>query len=219
MTGSCCPLAGSCLLPRRIPADDRDVNRALLVIDVQESFQRLPLWRTMSHPDIAESVSRLVDHARAEGDLVVWMLHSEPGSGGVFDPVNGHLRLLGGLAPEEGEPTVVKTSHNAFTSTNLDQTLTRRGVRELAVCGIRTEQCCETTARVGSDLGYDVSFVIDATSTNPVAHRDAPADRGVEDLLADPRTLRTEEIIARTEYALAGRFASIRTVAEVTGVR
>lgn len=195
------------------------MNRALLVIDVQESFQRLPLWRTMSHPDIAESVSRLVDHARAEGDLVVWMLHSEPGSGGVFDPVNGHLRLLGGLAPDEGEPTVVKTSHNAFTSTNLDQTLTRRGVRELAVCGIRTEQCCETTARVGSDLGYDVSFVIDATSTNPVAHRDAPADRSVEDLLADPRTLRTEEIIARTEYALAGRFASIRTVAEVTGVR
>lgn len=219
MTGSCCPLAGSCLLPRPVPAEDRDVNRALLVIDVQESFQRLPLWRTMSHPDIAESVSRLVDHARAEGDLVVWMLHSEPGSGGAFDPVNGHLRLLGGLTPDEGEPTVVKTSHNAFTSTNLDQTLTRRGVRELAVCGIRTEQCCETTARVGSDLGYDVSFVIDATSTNPVAHRDAPADRGVEDLLADPRTLRTEEIIARTEYALAGRFASIRTVAEVTGVR
>ncbi|MBQ0927615.1 isochorismatase family protein [Saccharopolyspora endophytica] len=219
MTGSCGRVAGSCLLPRRVPAEDRGVNRALLVIDVQESFQRLPLWRTMSHPDIAESVSRLVDHARAEGDLVVWMLHSEPGSGGVFDPVNGHLRLLGGLTPDEGEPTVVKTSHNAFTSTNLDQTLTRRGVRELAVCGIRTEQCCETTARVGSDLGYDVSFVIDATSTNPVAHRDAPADRGVEDLLADPRTLRTEEIIARTEYALAGRFASIRTVAEVTGVR
>ncbi|GAB3694155.1 isochorismatase family protein [Saccharopolyspora tripterygii] len=172
----------------------------------------------MSDPAVAQPVSRLVEHARAESDLVVWMLHSEPGSGGVFDPVNGHLRLLGGLAPIEGEPTVVKTSHNAFTSTNLDQTLTRRGVRELAVCGIRTEQCCETTARVASDLGYDVSFITEATATNPVAHRGAPADRSVADVLADPGTLHPAEIIARTEYALAGRFASIRTVAEVTGV-
>ena len=194
------------------------MSRALLVIDVQESFRQLPMWSAMSEPAVAEPVSRLVEHARAEGDLVVWMLHSEPGSGGAFDPVNGHLRLLDDLAPAEGEPTVVKTSHNAFTSTNLDQTLTRRGVRELAVCGIRTEQCCETTARVASDLGYDVSFITEATATNPVAHRDAPADRSVADVLADPRTLHPAEIIARTEYALAGRFASIRTVAEVTGV-
>lgn len=194
------------------------MSRALLVIDVQESFRQLPMWSAMSDPDVAEPVSRLVEHARAEGDLVVWMLHSEPGSGGAFDPVNGHLRLLDGLAPAEGEPTVVKTSHNAFTSTNLDQTLTRRGVRELAVCGIRTEQCCETTARVASDLGYDVSFITEATATNPVAHRDAPSGRSVADVLADPRTLHPAEIIARTEYALSGRFASIRTVAEVTGV-
>jgi hypothetical protein len=40
----------------------------------------------------------------------------------------------------------------------------------------------------------------------------------VAEVLADPRTLGTGEIIARTEYALAGRFATIRTVAELTGV-
>jgi hypothetical protein len=37
------------------------------------------------------------------------------------------------------------------------------------------------------------------------------------EILADPLTLSTEDIITRTEYALAGRFATIRTVAEVTG--
>ena len=91
-------------------------------------------------------------------------------------------------------------------------------MRSVAVSGIRTEQCCETTARVASDLGYDVTFVTDATATNPIAHRDAPADRPLDELLADPRTLHCEEIIARTEYALAGRFATIRTVAELTGL-
>jgi hypothetical protein len=38
----------------------------------------------------------------------------------------------------------------------------------------------------------------------------------VAELMADPTTLRTDEVIARTEYVLAGRFATVRTVAELT---
>ncbi|NEB34584.1 isochorismatase family protein [Streptomyces sp. NBC_01558] len=188
------------------------MSRALVVIDVQESFRAGPLWETISRPKIAHQVDRLVRLARQAGDTVVWVLHSEPGSGGVFDPALGHVRLLEELQREEGEPLVHKTSHNAFTTTNLQQLLTERGIRELVVCGIRTEQCVETTTRVASDLGYRVTFVTDATATNPIAHRDAPAGQSVAELLADPRTLSAEEIVRRTEYALAGRFATIATV-------
>ncbi|MEH0419342.1 isochorismatase family protein [Streptomyces sp. B21-083] len=192
------------------------MTRALIVIDVQESFRAHPLWETISDPKIADKVNRLVRRARQAGDLVVWVLHSEPGSGDVFDPALGHVRLLEELGrPEDGEPLIHKTSHNAFTTTNLQQRLTEHGVSELAVCGIRTEQCVETTARVASDLGYQVTFVVDATATNPIPHRDAPADQSVAELLADPRTLPADEIIRRTEYALAGRFATIATVDEV----
>jgi nicotinamidase-related amidase len=196
------------------------MNRALLVIDVQESFRAHPLWETISDPEITARVNRLVRLARAEGDLVVWVLHSEPGSGDVFDPASGHVRPMAELdPPREGEPVLHKTSHNAFTTTNLQQTLTLNGVREVVVSGIRTEQCCETTARVASDLGYDVTFVIDATATNPIAHPDAPADLGVAELLADPRTLSAEDVVARTAYALAGRFATVTTVAELEAAR
>jgi len=87
----------------------------------------------------------------------------------------------------------------------------------VVICGIRTEQCCETTARVASDFGFGVTFVTDATATSPIEHWDAPAGRGAEEILADPRTLKVDDILARTEYALAGRFATIRTVAELTG--
>lgn len=192
------------------------MTRALIVIDVQESFRARPLWETISDPKIADKVNRLVRPARRAGDLVVWVLHSEPGSGDVFDPALGQVRLLAELEqPEDGEPLIHKTSHNAFTTTNLQQLLTERGVRELTVCGIRTEQCVETTARVASDLGYQVTFVVDATATNPIPHRDAPADQSVAELLADPRTLPAAEVIRRTEYALAGRFATIATVDEV----
>ncbi|WP_330288581.1 isochorismatase family protein [Streptomyces sp. NBC_00576] len=192
------------------------MTRALIVIDVQESFRAGPLWETISDPKIADKANRLVRLARRAGDLVVWVLHSEPGSGGAFDPALGHVRLLEELEqPVDGEPLIHKTSHNAFTTTNLQQLLTEHGVRKLAVCGIRTEQCVETTARVASDLGYQVTFVVDATATNPIPHRGAPAGQSVAELLADPRTLPADEIIRRTEYALAGRFATIATVDEV----
>ncbi|GAA5006536.1 cysteine hydrolase family protein [Kitasatospora paranensis] len=193
------------------------MKTALVVIDVQESFRRLPNWEAVSNPGIADRVGRLVAAARENGDLVVWVLHAEPGSGGVFDPELGHVRLIDGLKPEPGEPVVTKTSHNAFTTTNLQQVLTRHGVGELVISGIRTEQCCETTARVGSDLGYEVVFVTDATATHPIEHWQAPAGRSLAEILADPRTLSTDEITARTEYALAGRFARIATVEELTG--
>lgn len=190
---------------------------ALLVIDVQESFRQRPIWAYGSNPDIVGQVDRLVTAARQRGDLVVWVLHAEPGTGGVFDPARGHVRLLDGLTPAAGEPTLVKTAHNAFTTTNLQQLLTTAGVDDLTVCGIRTEQCVETTARVGSDLGYRMTFVTDATQTFPIPHREVPETATVEEILADPRTMTTEEIITRTEYALAGRFATISTVDEVTG--
>ena len=195
------------------------MTRALLVIDVQESFRQAPLWSAISNPGIADDVARLVDAARPNGDLVVWVLHSEPGSGTPFDPASGYVRYIGPLQPQPGEHQLTKTSHNAFTTTNLQQLLTSRGVTEVIVCGIRTEQCCETTARLASDLGYQVTFVTEATATSPIEHRDAPPGRGLAEILADPRTLPVADVLARTEYALAGRFATIATVAELTGER
>jgi nicotinamidase-related amidase len=111
----------------------RGMKRALLVIDVQESFRQRPLWRIISNPDIATPVSALVNLARAEGDLVTWVLHTEPGTGNPFDPAQGYVRPIEGLVPQAGEPVLTKTSHNAFTTTNLQQLLTARGITELTV--------------------------------------------------------------------------------------
>jgi nicotinamidase-related amidase len=195
------------------------MTSALIVIDVQESFRQQPEWAAISNPDIVGQVNRLVRAARARGDLVVWVLHAEAGSGTVFDPASGCVRLIEGLSTQPGEPMIIKTSHNAFTTTNLQQILTSRAIGDVVVCGIRTEQCCETTARVASDFGFNVTFVTDATATSPIEHRDAPEGRSAEEILADPRTLPVQDILTRTEYALAGRFATIRTVAELTGAR
>jgi nicotinamidase-related amidase len=198
-------------------AKNRGMTNALIVIDVQESFRVRPLWRTLDNPALIANVGRLVEAARANGEMVVWVLHSEAGEGGEFDPANGHVRVVAELEPAKDEPLVTKTSHNAFTTTNLGQILTSAGVGSVTVCGLRTEQCVETTARVASDFGYEVTFVTDATGTFPIPHWDAPADQTVEDLLADPRTLSAAEVVRRTEYALAGRFAAVRTTDDYLG--
>jgi len=193
------------------------MTKALIVIDVQESFRARPLWRALNNPDLVDNVHRLVEAARAAGDRVIWVLHEEPGSDGEFDPANGLVRVLDELKPAADETIVRKTSHNAFTTTNLQQVLTEARITELAVCGIRTEQCVETTTRVASDFGYAVTFLTDATGTFPIPHWAAPSGRSVEELLADPRTLSAADVVARTEYALAGRFADVRSVDDYLG--
>lgn len=194
-------------------------NTALLIIDIQRSFTVLPRWRAVSDPDIARRAQRLVDDARGRGDHVIWILHAEPGTGTACDPSEGLVTLQPGLDPSNDEPVLTKTSRNAFTTTRLQQILTEREIHRLRICGIQTEQCCETTARLAADLGYTVDFVIDATATFPIPHRDAAADTPYEQLLRDPRTLSTAAVMERTEYALAGRFARIVTVEDVIHAR
>ena len=179
------------------------MTTALIVIDVQNSFRVRDDWRGASAPDIADRVASLVGHSRAAGHEVVWVLHTEPGSGTPFDPACGQVQLIEGLVPIDGEPLMYKTSHNAFTTTNLAQHLTSRGVTDLIVTGIRTEQCCETTARLASDLGYRVRFVLDATVTMPLPRWDGAG------------TISTEDVLTRTASALHGRFAQVVTMADI----
>ena len=82
----------------------------------------------------------------------------------------------------------------------LEQWLRHAGIGELLITGIRTEQCCETTARHASDLGFAVRYVTDATLTFPMRTR---AGRDVS----------PEEIRERTELVLDGRFARIVSTA------
>lgn len=176
-------------------------DTALLVIDAQESFrQRADDWAATVNPRVLENIARLVDHSRAAGDPIVWITHSEPGSGGVFDPDNGFVEVISDFDPQPDELHIMKTSINSFTTTNLQQQLMQRGIRRVVVCGIRTEQCCETTARVACDLGFEVEFVTDATTTSTI-----PAGAGYD-------AVDGADIMRRTESVLGARgFATITT--------
>lgn len=175
---------------------------ALIVIDLQQSFLRRPVWAQVSNPRILDRVGSLVSSARSANNPVYWVWHAEPGTGSVFDPEVGFVRPMQGLDIRPGDAQFTKTSRNAFTTTNLSQRLTTDHVDHLVIAGIQTEQCCETTARVAADLGYTVTFVTEATATFPITRPDTG------------KKLPAREVVERTEFALAGRFARISTVSD-----
>lgn len=133
---------------------------------------------------------------------VVQIFHVEPA--GPFSLESGHVRTLEGLRIA---PAAVfhKTHHSALVGNDLGPWLTRNGINRLFVTGIRTEQCCETTTRNASDLGFTVDFLIDATLTFEMQH----ARTG--------RVFTADEIKERTELVLAGRFGRVTSVTKAFG--
>lgn len=171
-------------------------DTALLVIDAQESFRHRPYFRADGLPAYLDRQQALIDGARTAGIPVVQIFHVE--DDGPFAEASGFVTTL---APLVVSPDAVfrKRRHSALVGTGLDVWLIRNGIRRLIVSGIRTEQCCETTTRHASDLGFAVDFVGEATLTFPM--RDAAGEEW------SPASLR-----ARTELVLSGRFARIVTV-------
>ena len=68
----------------------------------------------------------------------------------------------------------------ALVGTGLDVWLTQQGIGQIVISGIRTEQCCETTTRHASDLGWQVVFVPEATLTFDMALPDGSPFRAAD---------------------------------------
>lgn len=173
-------------------------DSALLVIDAQQSFLHRPYFDTVDLPAYLAAQQALIDGAQASRVPVVQVFHVEPE--GDFSLASGLVRTLDGL---RFRPDLVihKHRHSALVGSTLPVWLTEHGVRRLLISGIRTEQCCETTTRHASDLGFDVDFVSPATLT--FAMTDAHGQRWS-----------ATQIKARTELVLEGRFARVVTVAD-----
>jgi nicotinamidase-related amidase len=178
------------------------MNRALIVIDVQESFRRRPYFREDDVPAFLRNVQSLIDRCRSQGVPVVQVFHQEPSddASNPFAAASGYVRAMPELSLEP-DLVVHKEVHSALFGrtgggVTLEQWLRQSGMTELLICGIRTEQCCETTTRHASDLGFKVRYVTDATLTFPMRTRSG-------------REVSPAEIKERTEMVLDGRFAQI----------
>jgi nicotinamidase-related amidase len=174
------------------------MKSALIVIDVQQSFQQRPYWREDGVATFISRVQQLIDRCQARGVPVLQVFHEEPT--GVFSRASGHVKTLEALRIT---PTEVfhKDVHSALfgrasNGKSLEAWLRDNGIGHVIVTGIRTEQCCETTTRHASDSGFKVTYAMDATLTFPMVAKSG-------------RTYSAAEIMERTELVLADRFANV----------
>jgi nicotinamidase-related amidase len=145
--------------------DTRRPDAALVVIDVQEAFDH-PRWGRRNNPDADWNIANLVDGFANAGLPVVFVQHMSGRPGSLFHPDNHGHALKDYLRTSTPDLLVRKSVHSSFHGTpDLHRWLARNAIGRIVISGITTNHCCETTARVAGDLGYDVLFALDATHT------------------------------------------------------
>ncbi|MEZ5662832.1 MAG: isochorismatase family protein [Burkholderiaceae bacterium] len=179
------------------------MKTALLVIDAQESFRHRPYFQPVLTDAYLTAQNALIRGAQARSIPLVRIFHSD----GPDTPDNpfalssGHVSPLNGLSEFDASGEFLKHRHSALVGTGLDVWLVQNGIRRLIISGIRTEQCCETTTRHASDLGWEIDFVPEATLTFDMTQPNGSP-------------LTAAEIKARTVTVLNGRFCTVTTADE-----
>lgn len=177
------------------------MKTCLILIDAQESFCQRPYFTDTDLPAYLAAQNALIDGCAARGIPIVRVFHVDgpKTSSNPFALESGYVQPLAQLHPFDAAATFYKCRHSALVGTGLDVWLTQQGISRLIISGIRTEQCCETTTRHASDLGWTVDYCLDATLTWDMQHQDGSV------LLA-------ADIKARTATVLHDRFATVCSV-------
>ncbi|NDC49407.1 MAG: cysteine hydrolase [Micrococcales bacterium] len=175
-------------------------KRALIVIDVQKGFSEWDVKGERNNPACEENVGKLIEHWRSQGQPIVFVKHNSKSESSVLRPGqtgNDFKDVVSGVP----DLLVEKSVNSAFYGTpDLANWLKDNQIDSVAICGIQTNMCCETTARMAGNMGLDTWFVLDATHTFAKTVGDVKVS--------------AEELSKITAVNLSGEFAEILTTAE-----
>lgn len=138
---------------------------ALILIDWQKAFDEPHEWGgARNNPDAEANAIALLDHWRAMSWPIVHVVHHSLYPNGLLNLSRPGGAIKCGLEPKESEPLIVKRKNSGFIGTDLEGTLRRAGVSRITICGLTTNHCVSTTARMAGNMEYDVTVVCDATA-------------------------------------------------------
>jgi ureidoacrylate peracid hydrolase len=168
-------------LSREVPIDL--AHAVLLIIDVQNycigaKAGKSEYFRQSLRDTVLPNIRRLQTACRrASIEVVYSVIENMTRDGrdrsldykisGIDVPLGSKdAHVLEEIAPANDEMIFRKTSSSVFISTNIDYVLRNLGVRSLLVAGLMTDQCVESAVRDACDLGYLVTLVADACTTD-----------------------------------------------------
>jgi len=142
--------------------EELGTNKALLIIDVQRDLfeKSTPVYRGDL---VLKNINTLVDRAHAAGAPVFYVQHSAKTT--LIEGSDG-WQLHPALKPRKTDHFIRKHHGNAFEDTPLKSELDALGVSRVVVVGLITDGCVQATCKGAHALGYDVTLVEDAHSTN-----------------------------------------------------
>jgi nicotinamidase-related amidase len=174
----------------------------LLVIDPQVGFRDVSFWGKPANADYLANIDRLIAHWQSEKWPIVVVKHNSVIPDSPLNPSSEGNELEASLEGV-GDLLIQKSVNSAFYGTpDLHLWLTERSFSEIVICGVTTNFCCETTARMAGNLGYQVTFAIDATTAFDLQTRAGESIPG-------------ELVMKMTAANLDGKFASVLNTAEI----
>ncbi len=180
-----------------------DLDRlALLVVDVQCGFDDAEYWGPRNNPECEDNIAALLAAWRDLSRPVVFVRHD---STEVSSPLRPGQPGNDFKPTVIGDPDLLVTKHvnSCFHGQpDLDGWLRERQLDGFVLSGITTNHCCETTARVGGNLGHQVLLALDATHTF-----DRPAPDG--------SVVTADELTRVTATNLHGEFATVVSTAQL----
>lgn len=138
---------------------------ALIVIDVQKGFENTDFWGPRNNPACDSNIAQLIAKWRDENWPLVFVRHDSASEDSPLHPSNPGNQFKSVVS---GTPDLLvsKCVNSSFHGTpDLHAWLQHEKIKQTVICGITTNHCCETTARISGNLGYETYFVLDATHT------------------------------------------------------
>jgi nicotinamidase-related amidase len=139
---------------------------ALIVVDVQRTLTDGEYGdpRPRNRDEMLSNIQSLLGKARDAGAQVVYVQHKEDGNP-AMTPGHPGFDVEPSIGPQGGEPSFHKTVGNSFSNPDLEPLLRSRGITEVAIVGMQSENCVSDTTRGAIDLGFNVILPLDAHAT------------------------------------------------------
>ncbi len=138
---------------------------ALIVLDVQKAID-LPYWGERNNLDAETNMHRILEVWRKTRLPVFHIQHNSSGLESGYNPTRESHAFKDEVVPIAGEVVIGKTVHSAFVGTDLENLLLQKGIDQLFLFGVKTNNSIETTVRHGSNLGFEIVLIEDACFTH-----------------------------------------------------
>ncbi|MES2068842.1 MAG: cysteine hydrolase family protein [Pseudomonadota bacterium] len=134
---------------------------ALIVIDMQQGMRSAQL-PPRNNPRAEDNMAALLAAWRKSGSPVVFVRHMSRTPGSVFWPGQSGNEFQPQFQPQPGDHVVEKNVPDAFIQTGLERWLHVRGITDLVIAGVSTNNSVEASARTAGNLGFATIVMADA---------------------------------------------------------